>query len=70
MFRDAGCGSAAFRSVLFQAEADLDGDLPVRDLPVLKVAADLLDLEPVQVPQGLGCLGSSWSSMLPVAGRP
>ena len=52
-------GQPCLALVLFQAEANLDGDLPICDLSVLQVAADLLDLKPVEVPQGLGCLGNA-----------
>src|SRR6266540_4763922 len=40
-------------SGVFEAEADLHAYLDVVDLVVLDVAADLGDLEPVEVPQGL-----------------
>ena len=40
-------------SVVFKPEADLHADLIVRDVAALKLAADLRDLEPVLVPDGL-----------------
>lgn len=32
-------------------EAHLDGDLPIRNLAVLDMTADRLNLEPIQIPQ-------------------
>ena len=44
-------------TLLFEPEPDLDGDLEVRDLSVLQMAADRHELEPVEVAQGLARLG-------------
>src|SRR6266581_4071159 len=38
---------------VLEAEADLEPDLEMRDVAVHDLTADLGDLEPVQVPQGL-----------------
>jgi hypothetical protein len=48
-----GCGLSPLSDPVLEAEADLQPDLPVRDLPVLQLAPDLGDLEPVQVAQRL-----------------
>lgn len=42
----------SFRTLTLQPEPEFDRHLPVGYLAVLEVPADLLDLEPVQVPQG------------------
>src|SRR3954470_2598335 len=46
-------------SAVFEAEADLHTDLVVVDLVVDQVTADLGDLEPVEVPQGLAGPGEA-----------
>ena len=38
---------------VLKAEADLHGDLNVIDVPILDVAPDVCDLEPIQMPDGL-----------------
>jgi hypothetical protein len=42
--------------VLFQREADVEGDLPVFDFPVLDISTRLGDFEPTHVVYGVGCL--------------
>src|SRR3984957_20942148 len=53
MTRPSGSRGLVRQSGVLEAEAHLEADLIVRDLAVDDLAADLGDLEPVQVPQGL-----------------